>query len=82
MVSIFIHTFKNKQHHFSLFVAYLFADDFVKTSLLPILVNNENETFKIWLECNHKEADTRIIFHALQQKANLVVWWKDTNVLV
>ena len=56
--------------------------------MLPILANNENEIFKISssvtkvFECNHDEDDTRIIFHAIQQKTDVVVSLKDTDVLV
>ena len=46
MVSIFFHDIKNKQHLFSLFETCLCANDFAQPSSLPILVNNENETFK------------------------------------
>ena len=83
------HNIKNKQHLLNLFVTYLCADDFVQISPSPILVNNENRIFKILssatkaFECNHEEGDTRIIiFHASQQKANIVVCSKDTDVLV
>ena len=83
------HNIKNKQHLLNVFVTYLCADDFVQISPLPILVNNENIIFKISssatkaFECNHEEGDTRIIiFHALQQKTNVVVCSKDTDVLV
>ena len=69
----FFHNIKNKQHLLSLFVTYLCADDFAQASPLPVLVNNENETFKIPFECNHAESDTGMIFHALQQKTNVVV---------
>ena len=67
----FFHNIKNKQH--------LCANDFVESSKLPILVNNKNETFKISsivtkvFDCNHKEVDTRMIFHVLQQKTNIAV---------
>ena len=47
-----------------------------------VLDNNEKETFKISFECNQNKVDTRMIFHALQQKTNVVVCSKDTNVLV
>ena len=56
--------------------------------LLPTLANNENEIFKISssvtkvFECNHEEDGTRITFHALQQKTNVVVCLKVTDVLV
>ena len=84
----FFHNIKNKQRLLNLFVTYLCADDFLQLSPLPIRVNNENEIFKISssvtkvFECNHEEGDTRIIFHVLQQKANVVVCSKDMDVLV
>ena len=65
-----------------MFVTYLCADD------LPMLVKSENETLKFSnsitkiFKCNHEEADARMIFHALQQKINVVVCSKDTDVLV
>ena len=68
-------------------VTYLCTDDFVQSCLLPILVNDKNEIFKItssvtkFFECNSKEGNTRIIFHALQQKTNVAVYSKDTGVL-
>ena len=67
----FFHNIKNKQH--------LCGNDFVQSSKLPILVNNKNETFKISsivtkvFDCNHKEVDTRMILHVLQQKTNIAV---------
>ena len=70
MASIF-RNIKNKQH--------LCGNDFVESSKLPILVNNRNETFKISsivtkvFDCNHKEVDTRMILHVLQQKTNIAV---------
>ena len=77
----FFHNIKNKQYLSSLFVTYICADDFVQPSPLPILGNNENQTFQISIECNHEEFDTRMIFHALQQKANVVVCLKDEDLL-
>ena len=71
-----------------MFLTYLYADDFVQLSPLPILVNNEIETFKISssvtidFQCNHEEADTRIFVSAFQQKANVILSLKDTDVLV
>ena len=56
--------------------------------MLPILVDNKNEIFEIsssvkkFFKCNHEEGNTRIIFHALQQKKNVAVCSKDTDVLV
>ena len=84
----FFHDIKNKHNLFNLFVRHLCANDFVNSSMLPILVNNGNEIFKISssvtkvFKFNHEEGDTRIIFHALQQKTYVVVCLKDTDVLV
>ena len=56
--------------------------------MLPTLVNNKNEIFEIsssvtkFFEWNHEEGNTRIILHALQQKTNVAVYSKDTDVLV
>ena len=78
----FFHNIKYKQCLFSSFVTYLFADDFIQPSPLPILVNNESETVKISFECNHEEADTKMILHALQQRTNVLAFSKDRNILV
>ena len=81
----FSHNVDIKQH---LFITYLYADDFVHLSPFSILGNNKNETFKISnsaikvFQFNHEEANLRIIFHALQQKADAAVCSKDTDVLV
>ena len=74
----FFHNIKNKQH----ICNFSCADDFLQLSPLPKLVNNENETFKISFECNHEEADSRMIFHALKQKTNVLLCSKDTDILV
>ena len=56
-----------KHHLLNLFVTYLIADVFVWSSPLSILINNENEIFKISsglttvFECNHEKIDSRII---------------------
>ena len=84
----FFRNIKNKQHLLNLFVTYLCADNFVKSSLLPTLANKENEIFKISssvkkvFECNHEGGNTRIIFHGLQQNTDVAVCLKYTNVLV
>ena len=73
----FFHNIKMKQLVFNLFVTCISADDFVQSSPLSILVNNENEIFKIpssvtkIFECTHEKADTRIIFHALLQQQKM-----------
>ena len=84
----FFHNIKNKPGLLDLFMTYLSADNFVKSSLLPTLANNENTIFEISssvtnvFERNHKENDTRIIYHALQQKTDVAICLKDMDVLV
>ena len=68
----FLHNIKDNKYLFPLFLTYLCHE-----SMWPILVDNEHETFKtssnvkMVFDCNHKETDSRMIFHALQQKINL-----------
>ena len=84
----FFHNISINQHLLTLFVTSLYADDFVHSSPLPVLVKNKNEIFKISssvikvFECNYEEADTRMIFHVFQQKPDVAVCSKDTDVLV
>ena len=57
----FCHNIENKQDLLNLFVSYLSADDFVKSSLLPTLAKDKDETLKISssvtkvFECNYEE---------------------------
>ena len=77
-----------KQYLLNLSVIYLNTDDFVQSRPLSILVNNENEIFKIsssntkCFECNYKKADARIIFPSIKQKINVLVCSKGTDILV
>ena len=57
----FFHDIENKQDLLNLFVSYLSADDFVKSSLLPTLAKDKDEILKISssvtkvFECNYEE---------------------------
>ena len=57
----FFHNIENKQDLLNLFVSYLSADDFVKSSLLPTLAKDKDEILKISssvtkvFECNYEE---------------------------
>ena len=70
----FFHNINIKQHLLTLFVTYLSPDDFAHSSPFSILVINKNKIFETSgsvtkvFECSHEEVDTRMIFHALQQK--------------
>ena len=62
----FLHNIKDNKYLFTLFLTYL-----CHGSMWPILVDNEHETFKtssnvkMIFDCNRKETDFRMIFHAL-----------------
>ena len=51
-------------------------------------MNNKNQILEIsssvtkFFECNNEKGNTRITFHALQQKTNVAVYSKDPDVLV
>ena len=85
---VFFHNINIKQHLLTLFVTYLYPDNFVHSSPLSIPVNNKNEIFKISssvtkvFECKQEEADTRIILYASQQKADVFACSKYSDVLV
>ena len=85
---VFFHNINIKQHLLTLFVTYLYPDNFVHSSPLSIPVNNNNEIFKISssvtkvFECKQEEADTRIILYASQQKADVFACSKYSDVLV
>ena len=57
----FCHNIESKQDLLNLFVSYLSADDFVKSSLLPTLAKDKDEILKISssvtkvFECNYEE---------------------------
>ena len=69
-------------------MAYLRSDSFSNQIRIPIIVNDDKNTWKIMREfseiifkSNHKEADMQIILHALQENTKVVVVSKDTDVL-
>ena len=59
---VFFHNINIKQHILTLFITYLYPDNFVHSSPLSIPVNNKNEIFKISssvtkvFECKHEDA--------------------------
>ena len=68
-------------------MAYLRSDSFSDQIRIPVIVNNDKwkitrEFSEIIFKSNHKEADTRIILHALQEDTKVVVVSKDTDVLI
>ena len=69
-------------------MAYLRSDSFSNQIRIPVIVNDDKNTWKITREfseiifkSNHEETDTRIVMHALQEDTKVVVFSKDTGVL-
>ena len=84
----FFNNIDNKTNLINLLVAYLRSDSFSNQIRIPVIVNDDKNTWKITREfseiifkSNHEEADTRIILHALQEDTKVVVVSKDTDVL-
>lgn len=55
----------------------------------PSIINSESKTWKITRKnvellqnCNHEEADTRMIYHMAQGESNAAVVVKDADVLI
>lgn len=87
--SNFFNNIENKSNLLNLLVQYCNSDT-VKSKLdVPIVINDQANTWKISssstqkiFECNHEEADTRLVLHALLEDTKSVIVSKDTDVLV
>ena len=78
-----------KTNLINLLVAYLRSDSFSNQTRIPVIVNDDKNTWKITSEFseiifkpNLEEADTQIILHALQEDTKVVVVSNDTDVLI
>ena len=56
---------------------------------VPVIINDTNETWKLasnskefLFTCDHEEADTRLVLHALMDDTNVVIVCKDTDVFI
>ena len=85
----FFNNIDNKTNLIYLLVAYLRSDSFSNQIRIPLIVNDDKNTWKIRREfseiifkSNHEEANTRIILHALQEDTKVVVVSKDSDVLI
>ena len=68
---------------------FKYVDTSIEVNLptIPFTITSKAVTIskglnKIWDLCNHEEADTRLVLHALESNSNMVVVSKDTDVLV
>ena len=84
----FFDNIENKTDLLRLLTEYLKREDVSKTLRIPIIVNDKDNTRKISgdsqsiiFECNHEEADSRMVLHNCLEDTNVVVVSKDTDVL-
>ena len=85
----FFDNIENKTDLLRLLIEYLKREDVSKTLRIPIIVNDKDSTRKISddsqsiiFECNHEEADSRMVLHNCLEDTNVLVVSKDTDVLV
>ena len=79
----------NKEKLIHLTVVYYRIPSVVEQQRIPLVVTDKGESWQIETtgvtkksNCNHSEADTRIVLHALSQESAVVVVAKDTNILM
>ena len=84
----FLHRNENKNDLIQLLARFL-KEDGVYNGTIPLVFTSSNATFRVCDgtvaevdECNHEEADTRLILHAAASTQDVVIVAKDTDVLV
>ena len=85
----FMHNKENKDElikRFNEFVEHPEAKSHLK---VPLTINHKKITTRITrndadvtVECNHEEADTRLVLHALSSEGPVIVNAKDTDILI
>ena len=72
-----------------LIATYLQTEEFYSNLKYPVVINSKDNTSEILstgsrtiFQCNHEEADTRLIFHSILMKQDVVIVSKDTEVMV
>ena len=85
----FLHNSKNKEALISIISRYFQSEEMRPNLPFPMIVNDKYDTVRInsdgvsyMFECNHEEADYRLVLHALVCEQDVVVVAKDTDVLV
>ena len=84
----FLHRNENKNDLIQLLARFR-KEDGVYNGTIPLVFTSSNATFRVCDgtvaevdECNHEEADTRLILHAAASTQDVVIVAKDTDVLV
>ena len=85
----FLHSGENKNALISLMSNFFESDEGRKHLNLPTIITSGKRNIKIqdrhvteMFNCNHEEADTRLILHAVLLEGDVVVVAKDTDVLI
>ena len=85
----FLHHKDNKNDLLHMFCEFLKQPKGRALIPCPVIINDEEHTYHIsghaaehLLQCNHEEADTRLILHAIMCATDVVVVCKDTDVLI
>lgn len=85
----FLNSGQNKEELIQLLVKYMETGEGMSQLEHPYLVTAGDATFSVrhggislLYRCNHEEADTRLVLHALLADSDVVVVAKDTDVLI
>ena len=85
----FMHNKENKSELVKRFVDFISQPDTCKNLSVPYLINHRSTTLAIsssgvdtLFECNHEEADTRVVLHAFLSDGPVIIKAKDTDVLI
>ena len=85
----FFNNIENKTDLLKWVVNYFCLPEVREQLSIPITTNDRFSTIKIEKDlitdvytCNHEEADTRLLVHALEEETDIVVVSKDTDVFV
>ena len=83
------HNISNKQDLISLFTSYLKNESIDLSQNMPVFFTNKDETWRVSQnalsrlpDCNHEEADTKMLVHALREDTDVVIVARDTDVLI
>ena len=85
----FLRNGENKEQLIKLIKEFVFSEKGKRLVMKPFIITAGNKNYKLLKsgmvleeECNHEEADTRLIYLALKEDKDVVVVSKDTDVLI
>ena len=79
--SDFFHNIENKENFIRLITEHLISDQGRTLAALPLIITRKEFTWRIidnivedLDRSNHEEADTEMVFHALREKTQMLLW--------